>query len=141
MHITSERVILARHITPDGAIQLQQRPLLDGSSAFEIISNGVFLMASYNQVSERALARYALEAVMTTSCSELLRYTPTACAICDTALERGHIVIVQNQPFSTAKIPESCSPVNARTRPVLTGSLVKRRTAHRLELLPWGSWW
>jgi spermidine synthase len=61
--LPSERVVLARHITPGGEIQLQQRPLPDGVPAFEIISDGVFLMASYNQASERALAHYALEAV------------------------------------------------------------------------------
>jgi spermidine synthase len=61
--IPSERIVLARHPTPDGEIQLQGRPLPDGSLAYEIISDGVFLMASYNQVSERALARYGLEAL------------------------------------------------------------------------------
>lgn len=61
--LPSGRVILARHTTPGGEIQLQQRPLPDGSLAFEIISDGVFLMASYNQASERALARYALDAL------------------------------------------------------------------------------
>lgn len=35
----------------------------DGSLAFEIISNGVFLMASYNQISERALARCVFETI------------------------------------------------------------------------------
>lgn len=68
--LPSERVVLARHITPSGEIQLQQRPLPDGSLAFEIISDGVFLMASYNQVSGRALAHYALEAVKASPCSE-----------------------------------------------------------------------
>ena len=68
--LPSERVVLARHTTPGGEIQLQRRPLPDGSLAFEIISDGVFLMASYNQVSARALARYALEAVETGPCSE-----------------------------------------------------------------------
>jgi spermidine synthase len=62
---------LARHATPSGEIQLQQRPLPDGSTAFEIISDGVFLMASYNQVSERALAHHALEAVKTSPDSDL----------------------------------------------------------------------
>jgi spermidine synthase len=61
--LPSERVVLARHITTSGEIQLQQRRLPDGSPAFEIISDGVFLMASYNQVSERALAHHALEAL------------------------------------------------------------------------------
>jgi len=59
--LPSERVVLARHVTPSGEIQLQQRPLPDGSLVFEIISDGVFLMASYTRVSERALARHALE--------------------------------------------------------------------------------
>ena len=61
----SDRVVLAHHVTPSGEIQLQQRPLPDGSLTFEIISDGVFLMASYNQVSERALAHYALEVTKT----------------------------------------------------------------------------
>ena len=60
-----ERIVLARHTTPGGEIQLQRRPLPDGSQAFEIISDGVFLMASYNQVSERALAQHALEPLKT----------------------------------------------------------------------------
>jgi spermidine synthase len=68
--LPSERVVLARHVTPGGEIQLQQRPLPDGSPAFEIISDGVFLMASYNQGSGRALARHALEAVETGPDSE-----------------------------------------------------------------------
>ena len=68
--LPSERVVLARHITPSGEIQLQQRPLPDGSLAYEIISDGVFLMASYNQVSARALAHYALEELKTRPYSE-----------------------------------------------------------------------
>jgi spermidine synthase len=59
--LPSSRVVLARHATLDGEIQLQQRPLPDGSTAYEIISNGVFLMASYNHVSARALASQALD--------------------------------------------------------------------------------
>ena len=59
--IPSERFVLARHPTPGGEIQLQRRSLPDGTLAYEIISDGVFLMASYNQVSERALARHGLE--------------------------------------------------------------------------------
>jgi spermidine synthase len=69
--LPSERIVLARHVTPGGEIQLQQRPLPDGSLAFEVISDGVFLMASYNQVSERALAHYALETLKTSPSSEL----------------------------------------------------------------------
>ena len=66
--VPSQRIVLARHTTPTGEIQLQQRPLAgqrplaDATLAFEIIVDGVFLMASYNQASERALARYALDA-------------------------------------------------------------------------------
>jgi spermidine synthase len=69
--LPSERVVLARHITSNGEIQLQQRLLPDGSPVFEIISDGVFLMASYNQVSERALARHALEDLKTSPGAEL----------------------------------------------------------------------
>ena len=61
--VPSQRIVLARHTTPTGEIQLQQRPLADGALAFEIIVDGVFLMASYNQASERAVARYALDAL------------------------------------------------------------------------------
>ena len=69
--LPTERVVIARHNTIDGEIQLQQRPLPDGSLAFEIISNGTFLMASYNQVSERALARHALQSISAEPNSEL----------------------------------------------------------------------
>lgn len=66
----SERVVIARHDTADGEIQLQQRLLQDGTSAFEIIANGVFLMASYNQVSERALATHTLHSLSTNQQTE-----------------------------------------------------------------------
>lgn len=69
--LPTERVVIARHSTKDGEIQLQQRPLPDGSQAFEIISNGTFLMASYNQVSERALASHTLDLVDACPSSEL----------------------------------------------------------------------
>lgn len=59
---TPERLVIARHDTANGEIQLQQRRLPDGSTVFEIISNGVFLMASYNQTGGRALASSTLEA-------------------------------------------------------------------------------
>lgn len=65
--LPSERIVLARHATPNGEIQLQQRPLSDGSVVLEIISNGIFLMANYNQISERALARCAFAAIPATS--------------------------------------------------------------------------
>ena len=61
--VPSQRIVLVRYTTPTGEIQLQQRPLADGALAFEIIVDGVFLMASYNQASERAVARYALDAL------------------------------------------------------------------------------
>lgn len=60
----SERVVIARHPTTDGEIQLQRRQQPDGSLAYEIIADGVFLMASYNQVSEKALAECVLPSVM-----------------------------------------------------------------------------
>ncbi|MDP2974751.1 MAG: hypothetical protein Q8N45_00930, partial [Anaerolineales bacterium] len=56
----SERIVLDRRITLLGEIQLQQRQTPDGGLALEIILNGVFLMASYNHASERALAQLAL---------------------------------------------------------------------------------
>lgn len=52
--------IIERAETPRGEIQLQQR-----GDAFEIISNGTFLMATYNGESERLLVRRALELVPT----------------------------------------------------------------------------
>jgi spermidine synthase len=67
----TERVVIARHTTFDGEIQLQRRLLPDDSWAFEIIANGVFLMASYNQISERALASYTLKAMGPCPCSKL----------------------------------------------------------------------
>ena len=57
----SERIVLDRRVTPLGEIQLQQRQTPDGGVALEIIVNGVFLMASYNRASERALAELALQ--------------------------------------------------------------------------------
>ncbi|WP_068785663.1 spermine/spermidine synthase domain-containing protein [Paenibacillus phocaensis] len=50
--------ILERTVTPRGEIQLQRR-----GDHFEIISNGTFLMATYNGESERLLVRRALELV------------------------------------------------------------------------------
>ncbi|RME45348.1 MAG: spermine/spermidine synthase, partial [Chloroflexi bacterium] len=52
----SERVVIARETTPNGELQLQRR----GRDVYEIIYNGVFLMASYNEPSARALATLAL---------------------------------------------------------------------------------
>lgn len=60
----SEREVIARHATEEGVIQLQRRQQADGSPAYEIIVDGVFLMASYNQASERALAERALPAIL-----------------------------------------------------------------------------
>lgn len=57
----SERIVLDRRVTTLGEIQLQQRQTPDGRMALEIILNGVFLMASYNRASERALAQLALQ--------------------------------------------------------------------------------
>jgi spermidine synthase len=65
--VPSHRTVIARHTTPTGEIQLQQRPLVDSTLAFEIVADGVFLMASYNQASERALARQTLDALPASS--------------------------------------------------------------------------
>lgn len=48
--------IIERASTPHGEIQLQRR-----GEFYEIISNGIFLMATYNGESERLLMRRALE--------------------------------------------------------------------------------
>src|SRR2546425_6616142 len=56
--VPSGRLILARVRTLTGEWQLQRR-----DSHYEIICNGVFLMASYNRASDRSLATVALARV------------------------------------------------------------------------------
>jgi len=58
-----EKLILARETTPQGEIQLQQWIEADspGQPVYEIIFNGVFLMASYNERSGKAVATLAIE--------------------------------------------------------------------------------
>ena len=56
--VPSGRLILARVRTPTGEWQLQRR-----DAHYEIICNGVFLMASYNRASDRSLATVALARV------------------------------------------------------------------------------
>ncbi|NIQ39576.1 MAG: spermine/spermidine synthase [Proteobacteria bacterium] len=51
------REIVDRRQTERGEIQLQRQ----GGAVYEIIYNGIFLMASYNDYSERILARTVLE--------------------------------------------------------------------------------
>jgi spermidine synthase len=55
--------VLSRVTTPHGEVQLQQ--VLDHGDSdlpvYEIIFNGVFLMASYNMRSEKELARHAID--------------------------------------------------------------------------------
>jgi spermidine synthase len=58
--VPSGRVVLERVETPHGELQLQRRAA-QGRPAYEIILNGVFLMASYNRASAAALGRLALE--------------------------------------------------------------------------------
>jgi spermidine synthase len=53
--VPSGRTVLARLTTPTAEWQLQSR-----DSHYEIICNGVFLMASYNRASDRSLATVAL---------------------------------------------------------------------------------
>src|SRR2546425_2569448 len=53
--VPSGREVIERVTTLTGEWQLQR-----AGSHFEIICNGVFLMASYNQPSDRALAALAL---------------------------------------------------------------------------------
>lgn len=52
--------VLARHATEASEIQLQHRLLADGSDAFEIVSDGVFLMSSQFHLGEQVLAQQAL---------------------------------------------------------------------------------
>lgn len=56
--VPSGRTVLARVRTPIGEWQLQRR-----DAHYEIICNGVFLMASYNRASDRSLATVALARV------------------------------------------------------------------------------
>ena len=58
-----DKTILNRVVTPQGELQLQQwaGPDEKNQPVYEIIFNGVFLMASYNRVSERTLANLAIE--------------------------------------------------------------------------------
>lgn len=58
-----EKIILDRVTTPQGELQLQKwvEAGEKKQSAYEIIFNGVFLMASYNEVSEKRLATLAIE--------------------------------------------------------------------------------
>jgi len=57
------KVILSRVTTPHGELQLQRWTETDekGQPVYEVIFNGVFLMASYNELSEKALATLAIE--------------------------------------------------------------------------------
>lgn len=56
-----EKLIVERATTPQGELQLQQWCHPGGRPVYEIIFNGVFLMASYNERSERALATLAIK--------------------------------------------------------------------------------
>jgi spermidine synthase len=63
MYMKQEKIILARETTPQGEIQLQQWVAINstGQPVYEIIFNGVFLMASYNERSGKAVATLAIE--------------------------------------------------------------------------------
>jgi len=56
-----EKVVIERVTTPRGELQLQQWSRPGARPVYEIIFNGVFLMASYNERSEKALATMAIE--------------------------------------------------------------------------------
>jgi spermidine synthase len=58
-----DRVMLSRVTTPHGELQLQRwrKPDEKGQRLYEVIFNGVFLMATYNELSEKALATLAIE--------------------------------------------------------------------------------
>jgi len=57
----SEPVVLAREETERGEVVLRRREEADGEPIYEIIFNGVFLMASTNGLSARQLAFLGLE--------------------------------------------------------------------------------
>ncbi len=59
--------IIERCTTPRGEIQLQRR-----GTDYEIISNGTFLMATYNGESEKQMVKAALDACETDDCSVLI---------------------------------------------------------------------
>jgi spermidine synthase len=61
--VKQEKVVLAREMTSQGEIQLQHWIETDGPGrpVYEIIFNGVFLMASYNERSGKAVATLAIE--------------------------------------------------------------------------------
>lgn len=61
--MVQEKIILSRGVTPRGEIQLQQLVESDEKNrpVYEIIFNGVFLMASYSELSEKKLATLAIE--------------------------------------------------------------------------------
>ena len=63
LYMKQEKVVLARETTPQGEIQLQQWVAINGTGqpVYEIIFNGVFLMASYNERSGKAVATLAIE--------------------------------------------------------------------------------
>lgn len=63
----NEKIVVSRVTTPQGELQLQKWIAADGAdhSIYEIIFNGVFLMASYNELSARAAAVLAIEPLMT----------------------------------------------------------------------------
>ncbi len=92
--VPSGREILARVSRPTGEWQLQLR---DGH--YEIICNGVFLMASYNRESDRQLARLALDRVAAAGVDVLvgglgIGYTLQA-ALADPRVGRVHVVEVE----------------------------------------------
>jgi spermidine synthase len=62
-NMEQEKIILTHVISPQGELQLQQwvEAGEKNKPVYEIIFNGVFLMASYNKLSEKALATLAIE--------------------------------------------------------------------------------
>ncbi|TEU10431.1 MAG: spermine/spermidine synthase [Anaerolineales bacterium] len=69
--VEQEKVVLAREITPHGEIQLQQWIETDGPGqpVYEIIFNGVFLMASYNERAGKAVATLAIDPLAGERCA------------------------------------------------------------------------
>lgn len=92
-------LVLARHTTATGEIQLQHRLLPDGTDAFEIISDGVFLMSSQYHLGEQVLAQQTL--------AEITHFPPNERAVLVGGLGMGFTLQeTLDQPVSQVDVVE-----------------------------------
>lgn len=87
--------IMERCRTPRGDIQLQRR-----GADYEIISNGTFLMATYNGDSEKWLVRAALEACENESCSVLIGGLGVGYSLAEavSSPRTGQVTVIEIEP-------------------------------------------